>query len=318
MCHGPGCGAAGRRQHLAGPSRGAQRVSPSPPSDYQVAIDAAGEGLKLGLDLRDAYHYLSCQFHQGWALLHQGDLGEAMAVLVDGLQMAERNGNRTWARVFRFAMAWVHEHAFDFEGARALCEHARDEAGEPILGQFLGLIVLGIACLGLGQHDPALRAFDQVTVRVEEGHILMDWILRMPLQRGLSECSACPGRSGSGAPRSPGARRPGRPPARAHVPGVEPANAGGHRPSRRAARPTRSPELARGLAALDGADAPLAGWRIHASAATIHARRKHAVQANRHRARSAAILTRLADSLRDWPGLQRSLLAAPRVQAVLH
>jgi hypothetical protein len=111
-----------------------------------------------------------------------------MVVLVDGLQMADRNGNRAWARVFRFAMAWVHEQAFDFEGARALCEHELEQASEPLLGQFLGLIVLGTAHLGLGKHDAALRAFGEVTTRLDEGHILMDWILRMPLQRGLSEC----------------------------------------------------------------------------------------------------------------------------------
>ena len=80
--------------------------------------------------------------------------------------------------------------------------------------------------------------------------------------------------------------------------------------------PTRvEAELAAALAALEGADAPLAEWRVHESAANIHARRNHAAQAHRQRARSA--VTRLADSLRDWPELQRSLLAAPRVQAAL-
>jgi tetratricopeptide (TPR) repeat protein len=285
-------------------------------SDYQAAIDAAAEGLQLALELGDAYHYMSCQFHRGWALLHRGDLGEAMVVLVDGLQMAERNGNRAWARVFRFAMAWVHEQAFDFEGARTLCEHELEQAREPLLGQFLGLIVLGTAYLGLGKHDHALTAFSEVTMRLDEGHILMDWILRMPLQRGLSEywlARGDPERARHEADLL--SELAARPPERTYL-------ALGRQLLADIALLEDNPaqaeaELARGLAVLEGADAPLAEWRVHDSAANIHTRRKHATQAHRHRVRSAVILTRLADSLHDWPELRRSLLAAPRVQAAL-
>jgi hypothetical protein len=76
-------------------------------------------------------------------------------------------------------------------------------------------------------------------------------------------------------------------------------------------------ELSRALAALKGAEAPLAEWRVHETAARLRTRRKQMSQARRHRARSAATLTRLIDSLRDWPELQRSLRSASRVQAIL-
>jgi hypothetical protein len=76
-------------------------------------------------------------------------------------------------------------------------------------------------------------------------------------------------------------------------------------------------ELALALTALEGAEAPLAEWRVHDAAARIHTCHRRPSQAKRHRALSAATITRLAESLRGLPGLQRCFLAAPRVRAAL-
>jgi DNA-binding winged helix-turn-helix (wHTH) protein/tetratricopeptide (TPR) repeat protein len=285
-------------------------------SEYPAACETSREALQLALELDDPYHYMSCQFHQGWALMHRGELGEALGILTDGLKMAERNGHRPWARVFRFATAWVYEQAFDFEGARALCEQELRRMQEPLLGQLLGLIVLGAARLGLQQYGLALQDFTEVIHRLEKGHILMDWILRMPLHRGLGECRLARGE-------------------------LEPARREAAQLSELAARPpertylalgrqtlaeialaegsaTRAEaELSRALATLEGVEAPLAEWRVHETAMKLWLRRKHMARAKRHRARSAATIRRLTDSLRDWPALQRCLLSEPRAQAIL-
>jgi tetratricopeptide (TPR) repeat protein len=155
-------------------------------SQYQAACEMADEGLQLSVEFHDPFHYMSCQFHRGWALLHQGGFGQALYVFTDGLQMAERNGHRPWARVFRFGMAWVYEQAFDFEGARSLCEQGLERPQEPLLGRFLGLIVLGRTYLGVGDHGQALHVLGQIIDQVERGHGLMDWILRMPLHFALA------------------------------------------------------------------------------------------------------------------------------------
>jgi DNA-binding winged helix-turn-helix (wHTH) protein/tetratricopeptide (TPR) repeat protein len=281
-------------------------------SQYQAACDLADEGLQLSVEFHDPFHYMSCQFHRGWALLHQGKLGQALFVFTDGLQMAERNGHRPWARVFRFGMAWAHEQAFDFEGARSLCEQGLAQTQEPLLGRFLGLIVLGRAHLGLGDPGQALHVLGDIIDEVERGHGLMHWILRMPLHLALAACRRARGELEAAQSE---ARQlcdlAGRPPERTYL------ALGGqmlaeialaeHDDARAEA------ELSRALAALDGAEAPLAEWRVHDTAARLRTRRKHLAQARRHRARSAATLTRLVDSLRDWPELQRSL----RVHSVL-
>jgi DNA-binding winged helix-turn-helix (wHTH) protein/tetratricopeptide (TPR) repeat protein len=285
-------------------------------SQYQAAFDLAGEGLQLSVEFHDPFHYMSCQFHRSWALLHHGKLGQALFVLTDGLQMAERNGHRPWARVFRFGMAWVHEQAFDFEGARSLCEHELDRTQEPLLGRFLGLIVLGRAYLGLGDHGQALHILGEIIDQVERGRGLMDWILRMPLHLALASCRYARGELAA-ARREAGqlADLAARPPERTYLALgrqmlAEIALAEGDDARAEA-------ELSGALAALDGAAAPLAEWRVHETAARLRTRRRQTGQARRHRARCAATLTRLIDSLRDWPELKRSLRSDSRVRAVL-
>ena len=41
--------------------------------------------------------------------------------------------------------------------------------------------------LGLSRFPEALRAFKEVTGRLESGRVLMDWILNLPLRLGLGE-----------------------------------------------------------------------------------------------------------------------------------
>ena len=71
-------------------------------SEYRAACRTAEEGLRLAVEVSDAYHYMAAQFHRAWALLHLGEWGELRRVLRDGLEMAERNGHDLWARTFRF------------------------------------------------------------------------------------------------------------------------------------------------------------------------------------------------------------------------
>jgi tetratricopeptide (TPR) repeat protein len=264
----------------------------------------------------DAYHYMSCQYHRGWALLHGGELGAALAALEDGLEVAERNDNRAWSRVFRFGLAWVHAEAFDFEGARALCEPALAGAREPLLGQFLGLIVLGAAHLGRGRLDAALEALTTVTRQLDDDNVLMDWILRMPLGRALADHALAQGeRSRARHEAERLAQLASRPPERTYLALARSLLA--EVALLESSLPRAEAELATALAATEGVEVPLAAWRVHDTAARLHAARHDAMTAKRHRARSAAVLTRLADSLRDRPALQRALLDAPRVQAAL-
>jgi CheY-like chemotaxis protein len=76
-------------------------------------------------------------------------------------------------------------------------------------------------------------------------------------------------------------------------------------------------ELAPAQAVLEGVEAPLAEWRVYATAARFHQQRRRKAEANSYWARSAAVLHRLADSLGDADDLRQSLLSHPTVQAIL-
>ena len=194
-------------------------------SEYRTAARTGEEGLELALDVGDAYHYMTCQFHRAWALLHLGEWGEMRRVLYDGLQMAERNGHDLWARAFRVQTAWLFIYACDFERALALCQRELEPGRPRQLGELGGSIVLGFAQLGAKRYAAALRAFEEVTGRTDGRSALMDWILQMPLRLGLGEYWLA--RRGWGRARAAGrgalpARRDVR---RAHLPGTRPSGA---------------------------------------------------------------------------------------------
>jgi DNA-binding winged helix-turn-helix (wHTH) protein/tetratricopeptide (TPR) repeat protein len=284
-------------------------------SQYREGCRTAEEGLQLTLETDDAYRYMVCQFHRAWALVHLGEWGEALASFADGMQKAQRNGHRPWERSFQFGTALLHVEAGDFASARALCERELGRPDEVQLGRFLGLIVLGRAHLGLEQPERALQCYLEVRQHLEDEHILMDWILRLPLHLGLAECWLAQGQVER-------ARREAvvlcelaaRPPERTYLALgrrmlAETARIAGDRV--RAGR-----ELALALSVLDRAEAPLAEWRVHEAAARLYGERKQTTRARHHRAQGAAVLTRLADSLRDWPELTRCLLATPDARAL--
>jgi tetratricopeptide (TPR) repeat protein len=267
------------------------------------------------VEVRDADHYMTAQFYRAWALLHLGQWGELRRVLRDGLEMAERNGHHLWARAFRFHTAWLLTHAGDFARARALCEQERQPGVEVQLGENLGSIVLGLANLGLSRFPEALRAFKEVTGRLESGPVLMDWILNMPLRLGLGEYWLVRRQFGRAREQMQELCR------LAAAPGERTYLALGHRGLAEAAlgegdRAMAEREVAEALRVLDGYETPLVEWRVCATAARVEEARGRRLKAEAYWGRGAAALDRLASCLEDDGDLYRSFLAQPAVKAV--
>lgn len=281
-------------------------------ADYRTACRTAQEGLRLALEVNDAYHYMTCQFHCAWALLHLGEWRELRATLGDGLQMAERNGHRLWARGFRFQMAWLLTHVGHFAKARALCEQDRPPVAEVQIDRLLGSIVLGFAHLGLKRYAAALRAFQEVTAQ----STLMRSILLMPLSLGLGQYWLARRQSGRAREQMQELCR------LAATSGERTYLALGRQGLAEALLAERDVaaarrELSEALHAIDGYEVPLAEWRVCATAARTELARGRRVTADAYWTRSAAVLDRLAASLKDDADLHRSFLAQPAVQTVL-
>ena len=285
-------------------------------AEYREACRTAEEGLRLALEEGDAYHYMTCQFHHAWALLHLGDWGETGRILRSGLEMAERNGHHLWARAFRFQTAWLRIHAGDFETARALCERELVPVREAQLGELLGSIVLGLANLGLKRYPAALRAFEEVAARSDRRPVVMDWILQMPLRLGLADYWLA--RRGLVRAREEASALCRL----AATSGERTYLALGRRVLAEVALASRDArsgerELAAAFDALDGREAPLAEWRVCATAARYEQAQGRGARADAHRARSIAVLDRLAASLSD-ADLRRTFLTHPTVQGIRH
>jgi hypothetical protein len=70
--------------------------------------------------------------------------------------------------------------------------------------------------------------------------------------------------------------------------------------------------LKKGFAALETSMVPSAAWRLHATAARLHAGLGDNAKAEHHREQAAAILRQLALSLQEGGSLRKSLEAASR------
>jgi hypothetical protein len=71
------------------------------------------------------------------------------------------------------------------------------------------------------------------------------------------------------------------------------------------------------LSALKGFEAPLAEWRVHATAARYSASAGNTIRAQEHLETSRATIHKLADSLAEEPALRQIFLSAPQVREIL-
>jgi DNA-binding winged helix-turn-helix (wHTH) protein len=278
-------------------------------SDYPAACRAAEEGARLALELSDAHSFLLSQYNQAWGLLHLGRWGEMRHILDHGLEMAERNESHRWTVLYRLELAWLHEQAFDFEVAREMCEQAHGQAlaiGHPYT-ESLSLILLGLARLGLGEREEAFRRFSEVSTRLGRERSLMDWVLRILLHEGLSRYWLAQGELAPARREAEALRE------LAAQPGERTYLALAHRTLAEIAMAASQfdeaeNEVSRALAAIESAEAPLAEWRVRATAAHLYEQLGRASEADDHQRRSAETLNRLAGSLSEADRLRQSLL----------
>jgi DNA-binding winged helix-turn-helix (wHTH) protein/tetratricopeptide (TPR) repeat protein len=286
-------------------------------SDYQAACRTAEEGLQLALEVGNAYEYLLCQCYRARALLHLGHWGEMLGVLGDALQMAQKNEHHPWTVLLQLETTWLYIQACAFERVRELCEKGAQRAQEVQYGHTLLLsrILLGLAHLGLEQYERAFDCFSEVRHQGRGEGSMLTWLLQLLLCHGLSEYWLAQGAIGQARQEAEWLC------ALAAGPGERTYLALGRRTLTAIALAERrwdqaEATLSQALSVLEGAEAPLAAWRVYATAAQLHQQRGRRGEAAHYWERSATILHRLADSLEDAAELRQSLLAHPPVQAI--
>ena len=121
------------------------------------------------------------------ALAHTGRFGELLAALGTLIEIAAKNGNKLWFCAFSGWEAWLRIISFDFHGARKLCDAILPIcAGNPgRTPRALALLSAGRAELGLGNHQEAVRCFNEVESMTNQ-RFYMYWWWRMQSHLGLA------------------------------------------------------------------------------------------------------------------------------------
>jgi DNA-binding winged helix-turn-helix (wHTH) protein/tetratricopeptide (TPR) repeat protein len=286
-------------------------------ADFRTALETATEGIEIARDAGDVYTYLSCHHGRAQALQQLGDWGAALTTITEGLRMAAQIGHRSWASILRSEEAFLHAEAFDFDAAATI---ARAELAEPSLSRTArhrATVALGASLLGLGKLDAAYAAFttpelvraaemaavpwsDQV-VRMRYG-LAQVWLARGELDRARHEAESLQTLVDTADEPTPRALAAGL---LAEI----------------ALQEGRAPEaevhLRQATDAIAGHEAPGLEWRIAAAAARVYERQHRRADAEAARTRSAALVTRLANSLPPTHPLRATLLGHSSVRAVL-
>lgn len=288
-------------------------------SHYVESYQSALEGMQLALGKGDAYQYFSCLLFAALAQLHRGEWGSARRLAIEGLDTAGTNELLYGLKFCHLTLAWLHLQTFAFGPARDHAQLGFEQARQSPydnFATFLGLILLGMAHLGLGQLERTRDYLEEIQKRADAKPLALDWLLQMPLYqlqieygqavRNLEQAQLAACRLG----------------ALAAPPGERTYLAHGHRLLAEISLQQERMQEAEGnimqaLAVIDGTPVPLAAWRVHATAAELYDRRGRSAEADAHWSRGATVIQTLADSLDEADTLRQTFLSAPPVQAVL-
>ena len=278
-------------------------------SDYPAADRAARQSAQLAKELGYGHQYLVSQFFRGWALFYRGYWGEMQKTIAKGRRIAEENGHLQWVEHFQLQQAWLLEQCFDFAGTRTLCQPLLEQArARAALDSqyFLSLILLARSYLGLGQAEQAWEMLGEIQSMLAANPDAIDWVLRLPLQLTLSECSLARQRWQNALQESERlcelAERAGN---RTYASLGQMLRAQAFLAQGNSNRSCH--ELQQAEKVLQTGPAPVAAWRVYAVSAHLQDAMGAKQATKRSRRKSAEVLQGLFNSLEDEPALQQQL-----------
>jgi len=250
------------------------------------------------------------------ALLRLGRFGEVLTIVRAGKELAHKNEDDPW--LFNFREAWLRTLAFDFEGARRLCEVMMRPDSQYPTGQpkTIALVASGFAELDRGNYDDALACFRQVRDPKLTPKFFLHWFWRLIAQLGLSNTWL-----GSGNLAL----------ARQEAEAFLDSTLSTADPYLQALAWELNSRLAiagldwhqaqdcvqKGLAILKEFDVPVAAWQIHARARDLYIQAKDEETAETHRALAESHIVTIANSFSPDELLRKIFLAADPVRRIL-
>ena len=292
-------------------------------SEYRAAHGNAVEGVETLLDQYDENLYFSfprwlAEFIVPWSLLFLGEWGQALGEIESGIAMAERNGDSYRAQTLLLYQAWLRFHALDFSNVVTICESLLPVLNDPARRPWrrMCLVLAGSAETALGNHDGALKHLLQAGDEIDQQAVIHDWhigllrqsamtelwLARADLKKARAEAEKFLQVTLATAERTWQALA-WEVNARVAIADLDLAEA--------------QESIAKGLAAMEGLEVPLAGWRVHGTAAELHAQAGNSELAEHHRALGRHIIVKLANSLPAADPLRETFLSALAIRNIL-
>jgi tetratricopeptide (TPR) repeat protein len=280
-------------------------------SKYEAAIENVEAAIPKLVETQHTWQYLAAHTAKAHALLWLGKLGDAYNLLSKGLDLCEKNGNLPWTTIFRDSIALLKFHSFDFEGAQRDClQHVQGSTeGSPGLRTPLAMTTLGLTEIELENPEQAVKYLEGVCGRSVYPKVFMDWYWRIIARCGLAHAWLVSGDTKRAKIETEAL--------------FEAADSCGNVDMRALAWDARSrvamaggddhfaeESLRNAFALLDNGRAPIAAWRIHATAANLARRKREPVAAEEHRNAAFNIIASLANSYQAGHPLRETLLRA--------
>jgi hypothetical protein len=92
--------------------------------DYRGAAEVAAAGASTSIEVGATLGYFFACFHKGWARTGLGEFGESASSLQEAIRVANQHGDVIFMALTKAILAGLHCEAFDFAGARSLCQDA--------------------------------------------------------------------------------------------------------------------------------------------------------------------------------------------------
>jgi tetratricopeptide (TPR) repeat protein len=292
-------------------------------SEYREAHQSVSEAIEILAQERTENLYLSLAYQKSQiyiprSLLFLGQWGEALRQIDDAITTADRNGDQFPAQLLRLHRAWIQLHAMDFAGVLRTCDGMISLTGN-FTGDYLhrfSRIFAGCAEAGLGNYDRALDGLLRVRAQMSSQKIMMDWYFRMPLELALTE--AWLGKKDLTRARQEAERFLNSAIATAERTWQALAWEVNARVAMAEIDLKRAQDcVSRALVTMEGFEIPLAGWRVHATAAEVSQRVDDIELSQRHREISRVAILKLANSLTPEDPLRKTFLSALSVTKIL-
>jgi DNA-binding winged helix-turn-helix (wHTH) protein/tetratricopeptide (TPR) repeat protein len=281
--------------------------------DYRGALETAEAGLSNLNNAGNPLVYLSAIGGRLLALLRLGELGEVLRIIRTGYEMAEKNGNDPW--FFNFREAWLRTLAFDFEGARGVCEGAlRRNSGYPTTqARTIARLAAGYADLHSGRYDQAIHSFHEVLELKSTPKFFLHWIWRMTAQHGLSNVWLDAGDLSNARKAADCFLESALSTADPYL-HVLAWEMRARIAVKRHVWMEAEESIREALAVLHNFEIPLAAWRAHATAWEFYRETNQDAVAEEHRQSARTAIFRIADSFQPEEQLRKLFLSAHAIK----